>query len=44
MDFKELMKTIEYDYLRTNERLGNRIKVEVFVERINRYAVTEELI
>ena len=25
MDFKELMNTTEYDFLRTNERLGNRI-------------------
>lgn len=25
MDFKELMNTTEYDSLRTNERLGNRI-------------------
>ena len=25
MDFKELMNTTEYDILRTNERLGNRI-------------------
>ena len=25
MDFKVLMKTTEYDFLRTNERLGNSI-------------------
>ncbi len=25
MDFKKLMNTSEYDFLRTNERLGNRI-------------------
>ena len=25
MDFKALMNTSEYDFLRTNERLGNRI-------------------
>ncbi len=25
MDFRELMNTTEYDFLRTNERLGNRI-------------------
>ena len=25
MDFKKLMNSKEYDFLRTNERLGNRI-------------------
>ncbi len=25
MDFKKLMNSEEYDFLRTNERLGNRI-------------------
>lgn len=25
MDFKELITTTKYDFLRTNERLGNRI-------------------
>ena len=25
MDFKQLMKSEGYDFLRTNERLGNRI-------------------
>ncbi len=28
MDFKKLMNSEAYDFLRTNERLGNRIMLE----------------
>lgn len=48
MDFKELINTSEYDFLRTNERLGERIRlfmmaVDILEKREIRTRRTDDL-